>query len=166
MRFIKLGLISIVIITIVLLAISFALPSHVRISRAINIDAPADSVMPHLKNLDQWAAWNEVIKDSTLKAIKFSSDQIQTERITIYPVASVKQNWTGTRWVQPDGREFESAFDLIRINNYTVTQWYFDFYFKWYRPWEKFASIIYDKQMGPSMEKSLTQLKALVESSH
>jgi len=106
-----------------------------------------------------------MLKDSNMQIIKQDQESIQTNTINIYSIASVKRNWAGTRWVQPNGREFESAFDLTLGKEFTTTQWYFDFYFKWYRPWEKFGSIIYDKQMGPSMEKSLTQLKALVESS-
>jgi hypothetical protein len=44
-------------------------------------------------------------------------------------------------------------------------QWYFDFVFRWY-PWEKFSSIVYDKQLGPAMEKSLNNLKDLIEKEH
>jgi len=32
----------------------------------------------------------------------------------------------------------------------------------WY-PWEKFGSIIYDKQLGPQMEQSLLNLSQLLE---
>jgi hypothetical protein len=37
-------------------------------------------------------------------------------------------------------------------------QWYFDFEVNWY-PWEKFGSILFDRQLGPSMERSLETLK-------
>lgn len=53
-------------------------------------------------------------------------------------------------------------FHLIPAGSVTVVQWYFDFTFKWY-PWEKFSSIIYDKQLGPQMEQSLLNLKRLLE---
>jgi len=43
-------------------------------------------------------------------------------------------------------------------------QWYFDFHLDWY-PWQKFQSIIYDKQLGIPMENSLQQLKQIVETS-
>jgi hypothetical protein len=36
---------------------------------------------------------------------------------------------------------------------------------KWY-PWEKFASIIFDRQLGPYMERSLGNLKKLAEDLH
>jgi hypothetical protein len=50
----------------------------------------------------------------------------------------------------------------LRTGTITV-QWYFDFYLKW-EPWEKFSSIVYDKQLGPVMEESLIKLKTLTES--
>ena len=166
MRLIKLGIISVIVIGLVLLAISLALPSHVRISRAINVSAPAGAIMPYVKRLDQWLLWNDVIKDSSIRALKFGPEKIETDKITIYSIASVKQNWAGARWVQTNGREYESGFDISPGAEFSTVQWYFDFYFKWYRPWDKFGSIVYDKQMGPAMEKSLAQLKAWVESSH
>jgi hypothetical protein len=43
-----------------------------------------------------------------------------------------------------------------------VLQWYFDIKLRWY-PWEKFGSIVFDKQLGPPMEKSLGNLKKLLE---
>ena len=44
----------------------------------------------------------------------------------------------------------------------TTVQWYFDFHLKWY-PWQKFQSIVYDKQLGPEMEASLENLRRIVQ---
>jgi hypothetical protein len=44
----------------------------------------------------------------------------------------------------------------------TVLQWTLHFHVKWY-PWEKLASMFYDKQLGPLMEKSLGNLQKLLE---
>jgi hypothetical protein len=57
------------------------------------------------------------------------------------------------------------VFRLIENGSVTTVQWYFDFVFRWY-PWEKFSSIVYDKQLGPAMEKSLNNLKDLIEKEH
>lgn len=165
MRFLKLALISIVVIVVLLFALSFLLPSHVRVSRAIDISAPAERIMPYVKDLDKWPLWNDVLKDPSITGISVQAEHIKTNRFEIFSIASVKRNWAGNRWVQPDGKEFQSSFDLTQGQQFTVVQWYFDFYVRWYMPWEKFGSIIYDKRMGPSLEKSLTQLKALVETS-
>jgi hypothetical protein len=165
MRFLKLALISVVVIVVVLFALSILLPSHVRISRAINIDAQPERIMPYVKEMDKWQLWNEVLKDPSITRISTGPDWIKTNKFEIYSVASVNANWAGSRWVQPDAKEFESAFELVPGREFTTVQWYFDFHSKWYEPWDKFASIIYDKRMGPVLEKSLTGLKSLVETS-
>src|SRR5215203_7392597 len=149
MRFLKLALISAVVISAVLFALSFLLPAHVRVSRAINIEAPVDRIMPYVKDLDKWPMWNEVLKDPSITSISAQPGHIKTDKFEIYSVASVKRNWAGNRWVQPDGEEFQSAFELVPGQQFTVVQWYFDFHARWYKPWDKFGSIIYDKRMGP-----------------
>ena len=67
-----------------------------------------------------------------------------------------------TMWKQPNGKPSACEFLILPGDNYNVVQWYFDFNLDWY-PWQKFQSIVYDKQLGPSMELSLEQLKKLVE---
>jgi hypothetical protein len=68
-----------------------------------------------------------------------------------------------TQWVNHSGQLVESGIELHPSSNgYTVVQWYFEFKVKWY-PWEKFASILFDRQVGPTMERSLDKMKTLVE---
>jgi hypothetical protein len=70
-----------------------------------------------------------------------------------------------TKWKQQNGKNSNGDFILLPGEHYTVVQWYFDFHLDWY-PWQKFQSIIYDKQLGPYMEASLQNLKQVIESSH
>lgn len=148
MRFFKLGIISLVILFLVITALSALIPSHVRISRAIDIQS-SQSPISYVSDLSNWEAWNKFTqqKDSTLsiELVRATNDSVLTT------------------WQQGDGRKFESSFIFFKGRNYTTVQWYFDFHLRWY-PWEKFQSIIYDKQMGPDMEASLTELKRIVES--
>lgn len=66
-------------------------------------------------------------------------------------------------WGKTAGNPFTSHYRLIpHGSQVTTVQWYFDFNLRWY-PWEKFSSIIYDQQFGPTMEKSLLQLQSLCE---
>ncbi|HYE56163.1 MAG TPA: hypothetical protein VD996_15045, partial [Chitinophagaceae bacterium] len=126
-------------------------PSHVRISRAINIEAGPEKIQPYIASLDQWKRWNAFLADSSMKL------DIR--------LRSTKPDSVTTVWTQADGRSFHCSYSLMPSGDLTIVQCYFDFYLRWY-PWEKFGSIIYDQQMGPGMEKSLTRLKSLVESSH
>src|SRR5690349_15463592 len=57
MRIIKLGLISAVFLFLVVTAISLLLPSTVNISRAIDVNAPFDTVYTNLNDLSNWKKW-------------------------------------------------------------------------------------------------------------
>ena len=44
----------------------------------------------------------------------------------------------------------------------TTVQWYIDFQLRWY-PWEKFSSLLFEKNYGVRMEEGLSNLKKLAE---
>jgi hypothetical protein len=163
MRFIKLFLLSIIVLFTIITLVSLLLPSHVRISRAINIAAPASAIRPQLANLKNWEEWNMLIRDSSSPVSSLKEGEIITERLQIV-LQSAGADSISTRWIQRNGKSFSSSFAMMTSAEVTVVQWYFDFQLRWY-PWEKFGSIIYDQQMGPGMEKSLGELKTLVETS-
>jgi hypothetical protein len=161
MRLVKLGLISIVVLFVVILCISLLIPSKVRISRAINITAPKDSVTHYLADLQQWSKWNTLITNQNLANPSYSNDAFTSDKLQVH-LQKVEADTITTRWQQTTGRETTSGFNLHTADNTIVVQWYFDFQLKWY-PWEKFGSIIFDKQLGPPMEQSLGELKKKLE---
>jgi hypothetical protein len=145
-RIFKLGIISAVVFFIILYLMSLLIPSHVRISRAINIDAPLDTIRPYISEIRRWPEWNTM-----------ANDKIQVKKVSEQPEVIT------TRW-EYGGRKVTSSFRLEESAGITVVQWYFDFHMKWY-PWEKFGSITFDKQFGTPMESSLNNLKKLMENS-
>ncbi len=145
MKYLKLGLISIVIFGLILFLMSLLIPSTVRISRAVNIHAERAVVYPLIADTSRWRVWNEMSVDS-IKVSVLSDSAYRLE----------------TAWMYGN-REIHSGFRLEESANITVVQWYFDIALKWY-PWEKFGSIIFDKQFGPLMEQSLENLQKRVES--
>jgi len=160
MRFVKLGLISAVVLFGIILLISLLLPSHIRISRAIDIDAPADKIYPILADTKQWEKWNEYIRVYHNRIAE--TDMLKADEIAIF-ITSKKDNLVTADWQQPSGNKFGSGFAIISNHTgHATVQWYFDFHVKWY-PWEKFQSIVYDQQLGPIMEKSLAGLKRIAE---
>ncbi len=70
MRLIKLAIISFVAIFLVVFLLSLLIPSHVRVSRAINIDAPVDSVMPQLADIRNWKSWNAMLDNPDYKGCR------------------------------------------------------------------------------------------------
>lgn len=163
MRYFKLAVISIIVFGLLFLGFTLLLPSHVRISRAVNIEAPKENIHRQVTALDQWPAWNNLVSDSVINIISLSKDQIKAQNLQI-TLQSSGPDSVFTVWSHPSGKSFNSNFSFTSSAGTTVVQWYFDFYFKW--PWQKFGSLVYDQRMGPEMEKSLTRLKRLVETSH
>ncbi len=159
MKFVKLFIISTVVLALLLTAFSSLLPSKVRISRAVDImDSPAN-ILKKISNMKEWEQWNEYVKAIKIKSV--AEDSIYSDVLSISIVssdnASVKTNWR-----QENRNSFPGIFNLVSSQSQTTVQWYFEFSIKWY-PWEKFGSIIYDKQLGPQMEKSLQNLKQMLE---
>lgn len=162
MRFLKLGLISAVVLFTVILLISLLLPSHVRISRAIDINAPGEKIYPLIADTKQWEKWNEYIRVYHNSIAE--TDVLKADEIAIF-ITAKHDSLVTADWQQPSGNKFGSGFAIIRsagAKGHTTVQWYFDFHVKWY-PWEKFQSIVYDDQLGPVMEKSLAGLKRISE---
>jgi hypothetical protein len=161
MRIIKLALISAVIIFLLMTAFSLLLPSHVRISRAINIAAPMEQITPYIADVGNWQQWNYLLTDTSIHITSITTGHIKTNKLEI-KILDIKKDSISSAWIQPDGKRFEGNFSFMPADSVTVVQWYFDFHLRWY-PWEKIGSIVYDDRMGPPMEKSLTALKDFVE---
>ena len=162
MRFLKLGLISAIALFTIIWLISLLLPSHIRISRAIDISAPAEKIYPRLADPKQWEQWNEYIRAYHNKIAEAAS--LNADEIAIV-ITSKKDSLITADWQPPSGSKFGSGFAIIKSSSkhgHNTVQWYFDFHIRWY-PWEKFQSIVYDQQLGPVMEKSLANLKKMEE---
>jgi len=163
MRIIKLGLISVLVLFGIVTGIASLLPSHVRISRAVDIDARRAAIYPKLAELKAWEGWNEFIRLYPNK--HWEADKLEADGITI----TVQQNTDSlvtAEWMQPSGTRFSSGYHIISYapdSSRCTVQWYFDFHVGWY-PWQKFQSIEYDQQFGPVMEKSLQNLQQQVQS--
>jgi hypothetical protein len=160
MRLLKLALISIVVLFGILTAIASLLPSHVRISRAIDIDAGAGKVYAKVSSIKAWDSWNEYIRFYHNK--QWKENALVTDEITI-TINEKSDTLVTAGWQQATGNHFGSGYRIIPQDSlHSTLQWYFDFHLHWY-PWEKFQSIVYDEELGPVMEKSLQNLKRQVE---
>jgi len=149
MQLIKLVIISAFAFFLLLTAFTLFIPSQIRISRAIDITAERKEVLPLVQQLDNWKSWNAYLQDSSGR-FRISLTEISDSLVT-------------SNWVAGD-KEFASGLAIYEARQGTITvQWYFDFRLKWY-PWEKIASIVYDRQMGGPMEESLVKLKERIES--
>jgi len=163
MRIIKLALISFVFFFLLITGISFFFPSHVRISKAVDIQAPADSILPVIRYPEKWKNWYPgadtlalYVADGITKGIRMPGNQVLL--VTGYTDSTV----TAANGISGDERA-TMGWNLIRTGRgNTTVQWYMDFKLRWY-PWEKFSSLLLENRYGPVMEQGLARLKKQTE---
>jgi hypothetical protein len=170
MQFIKLGLISVLGFFLLLMGLSLLIPSNQRVSRAINIGAPHARVLAAVEDLRAWESWNHFTSQSGLTNRRLSTPSmgsgafLNADQMKLTVTAS-RPDSMAMDWNQVDGRSFRGGFNFLQLRPDSLTvQWWFDFHLRWY-PWEKLSSLVYDRQMGPVMEESLSELKRLMENS-
>jgi len=165
MRLIKLGLISVVFFFLLITSFSLLIPSHVRISRAINIGITADSIVPVIGNVDRWKNWYpgfdtlpllvhpvpgkvpEGEAGKTRIRITACTDTLVTAALSTGSQRPVMQHW---QLLTHEGQDS------------TTVQWSTVFRLRWY-PWEKFSSLLFEKRYGAQMEQGLASLKKWLE---
>ena len=154
----KLGLISVFVLAFFVIGISFLIPSTTRVSRALDMNVKADSIMTLVKSLDKWKEWNLLLQDEQWSEMESTPVSIKSSAWNVMLVKK-DQNLVKTVWTNPSGQVVESGIELHSgADGVTVVQWYFEFKVRWY-PWEKFASILFDRQVGPIMERSLEKIR-------
>jgi hypothetical protein len=132
----------------------------------ISISRPQTEVLNKISDLRTWKIWNEFLSqlgsnnNSAGPEDSAWSDHLRVKGAVIR-LARVEKNGISTTWQRGD-RMFTGRFLLQEKNGRTILVWTFEFDVKWY-PWEKLASMFYNKQLGPVMEKSLVNLRDLLE---
>ena len=162
MRLVKLGLISFLGLFLVIFLLSLLIPSAMRVSRAITINAPADTVLNYIKDIREWPRWNVLLKNEELTAVQLERDLFSSAEMKIRIMATDTTGLVQSQWERTNQAPIQSGMHATSTGNVTIVQWFFDFRVNWY-PWEKFGSIVFDKELGPPMEISLDQLKKIAE---
>ncbi len=146
MRFIKLGIISIIVFSLLITFISLFFPSRVRISRAIDINNDRNTVMLQLRDTAKWRNWYPGADSALVLPVvtAFTDSSVSAETY----LENGRKGMTG--WIV-----YEASLP------YSVTvQWFMDFRLRWY-PWEKFSGLLLEKRYGPVMERGLERMKEL-----
>lgn len=165
MGVIKLGFISLIVFSLLITGISLFFPSHIRISKAVDINASRDSVQRQISNAANWKKWYPGADTMELlitdgKANGLLMDSLQG----IISITNISDSSVVAATAGPRIREAITGWNIYESNNpNTVTvQWFMDFHLQWY-PWEKFSSLLLEKRYGPMMEQGLDKLKRVLE---
>ena len=88
------------------------------------------------------------------------SNYISRGVVSIEILKSVKDTII-TQWKKGE-KSFTGTYVLTEMNGQSVLEWTLYFHLHWY-PWEKLASMFYEKKLGPLMEESLINLQKELE---
>ena len=164
MKLLKQAFFSIIILAILVQILAFIFPSHIIVSRAITIQAPADSIRPYVQTINGWSKWVAGMHDQNVHIKNANEAQIGNRWVTIQKVTadSVVSIWQNSR-----GKPLISTLQLIpaQNNTSTVVQWQYEQFLQWY-PWQRFGAMVSDKIIGTMLEQNLTALQTLVEKQH
>jgi hypothetical protein len=148
LRFIKLALISFILLFLVATGVSLMIPSQVRISKATNIASSPDSILAPVKDQQRWASWHPAYMNAdSFPVIHFKT---LVENDSVYELSMQ----------QGEKTPVISGWHVYRHggSDSLTLQWYMDFRLKWY-PWQKFSSLFFESTYGAMMEKGLSNLK-------
>jgi Polyketide cyclase / dehydrase and lipid transport len=157
---------SLIVFSLVIFFLFALFPSHISVTRLISINRSPTEVLDKISDLRNWKNWNEFINQPGSNnspagpADSGKTDQLKVNGAVIRLV-KIEKDGISTLWERGD-RKFTGRFKIEKKNSQTILIWTFDFDVRWY-PWEKLASMFYNKQLGPVMEKSLVKLRDLVE---
>lgn len=169
MRCIKLLLISFILLFIVVMSISLFIPSRVRISRAVNMRSPATAIWKQVDDMRNWKDWNPFFMQLDFSTIEKADSSGGTLRSMLVQGTEIK--WQEIKpdehiasFQKGDRKPVYNGWNVIAhgSSDSTTVQWYMDFHLSWY-PWEKFASLAFDRSYGPQMEQGLSNLKKITE---
>jgi len=160
MKYIKLLFFSAVFLLLAITGVTLLLPSHVRVSRAVNLYAGADSVMHLVSDLSEWKNWYPGFDTLELKNTVTTGGRITSARVkNIQLRVTTATDSLVTVEMKKGEQPVFNNWKLIRYahSDSLTLQNYMDFDFKWY-PWERFSGLLVDRSYGQLMEAGLKHL--------
>ncbi len=162
----KLVIGSLLVFSLVILFLFALFPSDISVSRVVQINRSPEQVLKWIDDLREWKKWNEfVIHNNEGGAISTAPQGADSANINLGSVhiqlVKVYRDTVFTMWSRGND-SFAGNFIVVKSDLQTILAWDLKFHIKWY-PWEKLASMFYDKNLGPQMEKSLLSLKREIE---
>ena len=169
MKFIKSFLFGITGLFCFATVLSLLIPSHIKVSRTILINADREKIHHSIALLQNWQNWNPLFKNDSIKIVYTKPDSSACEIIKNEQrseLVFLAKDSTSVKFkLQSKGEdEIQNEIILSSIPHQSAIQveWRSDTKLKWY-PWEKFYGIFIDKLTGPGYEMSLQALKNYLE---
>ncbi|HMK04008.1 MAG TPA: SRPBCC family protein [Ferruginibacter sp.] len=172
MRLFKASIIGLTGLFIFITLISLLIPSKIRVTKAVAIQAEAARVFAQISDIQNWKNWQPVFKrDSAV--IVFGKDgegnvnSIEWEskgKKNKFIITSKKDNAITASLLREGESEVLNTITILPVaeQHQVQVEWNALIKLKWY-PWEKFYGIFIEKVTGQGYEDALNSLKAYVE---
>jgi hypothetical protein len=160
----KLIIASLIIFSLVILFLFALFPTDISVSRIIEIRSSQEQVSKKISDLREWRTWNDMlVNELSVSGVKSDRTDSNYISVGVLSVELLKSDGDTliTRWRNGD-KTFTGNYILSEMDGQVIIEWSLHFHLKWY-PWEKLASMFYDKQLGAVMENSLQKLKKELE---
>jgi Polyketide cyclase / dehydrase and lipid transport len=176
MRLLKMFLFVMTGLAIILTIIGLVIPSSVKISRGIIVNADSVKVYQQLSDVKDWGKWMPWVTADEGALVQTSPVTNEPGSFFKWKGLNLKNNGTisfltlspnliTTKYELQGMNTSEGGFRLRAIPNnlsQTEVQWFMEYKLKWY-PWERFYGIFMDHIIGPSFDKGLQELKQYME---
>ena len=165
MRVIKLAILSFIFLFLLVTIISLFIPSHIRVSKATDINNTKEVVMGFITDPLKWKEWYPGADSLNILYIEGKPMGVIIDSMEGLSIGEINDSTVTAKNVGTGAnRQLETGWKIFpgSGNNVTTVQWYMDFKLKWY-PWEKFKSLFYENIYGVHMEQGLANLKELSE---
>ncbi|WP_120634815.1 SRPBCC family protein [Ruegeria sp. EL01] len=175
MRLIKRLFISLLVIVLVLVGVSYLLPGKAEVSRNITIDAPPEVIFPYVNSMqetEKWSPWLTRDPETKLSysgpetgvgnALSWSSENPQVGTGTQVITESVENQSVKTALDFGPMGTATATFALQPEGDQTQITWGFDSDLG-LNPMSRWMGLMMDNWVGGDYERGLTNLKTLVE---
>lgn len=172
MRLFKAFIIGLTGLFVFITLISLLIPSKIRVTKAVAIQADAGKVFSQISELQNWKNWQPVFKRDSA-SISFGKDVagnvnfIEWEskgKKNKFVITSKKDNAITASLLREGESEVLNTITVLPVAEQGEVQveWNALIKLKWY-PWEKFYGIFIEKVTGQGYEDALNGLKQYVE---
>jgi hypothetical protein len=158
MKLIKLAVISALLLSVLVTAISLLFPSTVIVSRAIEVKSTSEKIAFYAADLNQWSAWMSDWKQNEVR-LQNDTALIGTQMIHFESKTDSSVNY---QWVATGQAPYIVKIEWFPLEkgNYVI-HWTFEQHVSWY-PWEKFQTLLNEKLLGGKMEMELQNLQGVI----
>ena len=158
MKLIKLAVISALLLSVLVTAISLLFPSTVTVSRAIEVKSTSEKIAFYAADLNQWSAWMSDWKQNEVR-LQNDTALIGTQMIHFESKTDSSVNY---QWIATGQAPYIVKIEWFPLEkgNYVI-HWTFEQHVSWY-PWEKFQTLLNEKLLGGKMEMELQNLQGVI----